>query len=76
MKRKARAYIGGILIEGMLTTEHSASSYGLPVFVANGTAYASAEIDEADPEIRFPDRSEPSMIQEAEAAGFKLAFDY
>jgi hypothetical protein len=54
MKRKARALVrwfelpGGFSerwIEGLLTTEHSASSYGQPVFVGpDGEAWPTIQI--------------------------------
>lgn len=47
-KHAAYAHIGTVVICGDLTTEHSASSYNLPVFIRadNGQAIGPAECDQ------------------------------
>jgi len=58
---------------GVLTTEHAASSYGLPVVVVDGIAYGSAEVYGGltmthDEDLPLADE----MITQAEAAGYRL----
>ena len=75
MKRRAEAHDrSGGWLRGWLTDEHAASSYGLPLFVSGGRSYGPADLD--DRTVRFPEHSDPPMIAAAEAAGYRLAFDY
>lgn len=39
-------YIGNKRFEGILTTEHAASSYGIPVLFVDGVARGPAEVGE------------------------------
>ena len=76
--------LGEGALQGYVTTDHPASSYGLPVFVSAGVAYGSAEVG---PLYMVNDDEQPTtmegMIAEQErmlalraslvAAGYTLA---
>lgn len=66
MDHRAIAIIGEAAVEAQLTTEHSASSYGLPVMVAEGQVYGPAEVQAVIIAREWP-RHRPADVQSQNA---------
>lgn len=64
---------------GRLTTEHAASSYGLPVVVGeDGSAYGTGDVEDGtitlarDAQDGMADEEFDAAVQQAQAAGFRV----